>query len=376
MNHTTVPARQQPRTLVLGIALLCVLNLLGALGGGLVRLGTLPPSSAGPTGLWALQHHGAVMMAGFFGALIALERVVALQRGGWVSASAALGGLLHWTLGPTPIAPLALITQTLWIASALGLIYLYTWAARHRSGSLPLAVEGAGAVALLYGNVAYALEAPLAARLGWSAFLVLTIAGERRELMRLVRLPHWAARAFIGGLGMVAVALALAALGHGEAAQTVFWSAMGLLALWLLGFDVARRQWRAAGWAAHTARCLLVGYTWLLAAAVLALVHDAGAWHALWLGFVMCMVFGHAPIMLPALAGWRPRPTTWALLPLALLSASLALRLTAPYSAKHSASLFALAGAGHAVSLLLFGAVMAHAVHRSVSGLKPDPKGT
>ena len=53
----------------------------------------------------------------------------------------------------------------------------------------------------------------------------------------------------------------------------------------------------------------MVGYVWLALAAVLGLLGQTVAWHTLWLGFVMAMVFGHAPIMLPALAGWRPEPT-------------------------------------------------------------------
>ena len=76
----------------------------------------------------------------------------------------------------------------------------------------------------------------------------------------------------------------------------------------------------------------------------------------------MAMVFGHAPIMLPALAGWRPEPTRWALLPLGLLGASLALRVAA--SATGWTAGLAMAGAGHALAFVLFGGVMVRAVRR------------
>jgi hypothetical protein len=162
--------------------------------------------------------------------------------------------------------------------------------------------------------------------------------------------------------GALALALALAAFGASGVAMPLWWLALGALALWLLRFDVATKQWRAKGWAGHTAICLSVGYGWLLLAAGLGLAGHLVAWHGLWLGFVMAMVFGHAPIMLPALAGWRPEPTRWALLPLGVLGLSQALRTVAA-PAGWAAGL-AVAGAGHALAFVLFGAVMVRAVRR------------
>ena len=80
-----------PRWALAAVVLLALLNLLAALGGGLVRLGTLPAGAVGPTGPQAVATHGALLMAGFFGTLIALERAVALHRGLWVPALAGLG---------------------------------------------------------------------------------------------------------------------------------------------------------------------------------------------------------------------------------------------------------------------------------------------
>jgi len=81
---------------------------------------------------------------------------------------------------------------------------------------------------------------------------------------------------------------------------------------------------------------MLGGYAWLGAAGVL-FVLEAGrlaggppydaALHAVFVGFVFSMIFAHAPIILPAVArvSVRYRPSFYA--PLALLHASLALRL-------------------------------------------------
>ena len=151
-----------PRWAIAVVALLAVLNLLGALGGALVRVGTLAPAAAGPTGTAAVLTHGALMMAGFFGTLIALERAVALHRGLWVPLLAGVGGLCAWLGGAGPWSTAA---QALWLASALGLVGLYAWAGRHRAWSLPLAVEGSGALALLAGTLAAAFGQAELARL-------------------------------------------------------------------------------------------------------------------------------------------------------------------------------------------------------------------
>ncbi|WP_271008896.1 hypothetical protein [Paucibacter sp. B51] len=348
------PAQSPPlaRHWLLLALLLALLNLLAGLFGGLLRLGSLH-ADLGDPGAQALLGHGAFMMAGFFASLISLERAVALRRGLWVPLGSGAAGLLA-ALGLWPWA------AGLWVLTALGLCGLYLWAARYRALSLPLAVEASAALALLWAALEFALGAATQARWGWSLFLVLTIVGERRELMRLRPLPSWAARAFLIAWGLLAgVALLMGPLP--ELAARLGWAVLGLLALWLLRFDLARLQWRMPGWAGHTAICLLLGYVWLLAAAAAGLAGQgqAGgvAWHLLWLGFVFAMVFGHAPLMLPALAGLRPRHSRWALLPLGLMGASLLLRSLAALAGLPA--WLALAGTGHALALLLFGLIMA-----------------
>lgn len=339
-------ARRPPVWLPRLAALLALVNLLAALAGGLQRLGSLPPALQG-VAHQALLQHGALMMAGFFATLIALERAVALRRGLYVPLLAGLGGAAH-------LHGLAPLGHALWLASALGLLALYAWAARHRGAALPLRVEASGAAMLLLGHAAHALGQPALARWGWSLFLVLTIAGERRELTRLLPLSALARRGFIA-LWLALLALPLLWLWRPAVGDAAGWALLGLLALWLLAYDLARRQWRLRSWAGHTALCLLVGYGWLALAALAGLSGQAVAWHLLWLGFVFAMVFGHAPIMLPALAGLRPRHSRWALAPLALMAASLLLRAALP----RWPAAAPWAGAGHVLALLGFAALMA-----------------
>ena len=75
-----------------------------------------------------------------------------------------------------------------------------------------------------------------------------------------------------------------------------------LLAAWLIAFDLARVTIRQDRLPRYVAACLLAGYFWLgLAGALIALAtaYDA-ALHAFFVGFVFSMVFGHAPVILPA----------------------------------------------------------------------------
>jgi hypothetical protein len=112
---------------------------------------------------------------------------------------------------------------------------------------------------------------------------------------------------------------------------------LGLLGLsvWLTRNDIARRTVRQTGLPRFTAACLLSGYVWLAVGGVLAMAYGgeiAGArydavLHAVLLGFVFAMIFGHAPIIFPAVLGLPVpfRPVFYG--HLALLHLSVALRL-------------------------------------------------
>jgi hypothetical protein len=156
---------------------------------------------------------------------------------------------------------------------------------------------------------------------------VLTIAGERLELSRFLPPSPVAQRVFIG---------VLAGLTFGMAFQPqVFGAALLVLALWLLRQDIARRTVKDTGLTRFIAVCLLSGYAWLALSGAIMLAaglapgsaaYDA-ALHALMLGFVFSMVFGHAPIIFPAVlrVAVPYHPLFYA--PLALLHLSLVVRL-------------------------------------------------
>jgi hypothetical protein len=201
----------------------------------------------------------------------------------------------------------------------------------------------------------------------WLLFLVLTIAGERLELTRFLPTPPLAQKLFIGIVGVLIVS-----------ALTNFYPlfSLGLLALaiWLLRYDIARRNISTTGLTRFIAACLLSGYFWLLAAGLLGLAGafvPGHAWrdaalHAIGLGFVFAMVFGHAPIILPAVTRIRIPYHPALYLPLALLHLTLALRviggLGGQFELRH------LAGLLNGLVLLVFIATIVTLVSRNRSG--------
>ena len=100
-------------------------------------------------------------------------------------------------------------------------------------------------------------------------------------------------------------------------------------AAWLFVFDLARVTIRQDRLPRYVAACLLAGYFWLgLGGALIALsvAYDA-ALHAFFVGFVFSMVFGHAPVILPAVLRVRFPYHPVLYLPLAVLHLSLAMRV-------------------------------------------------
>ena len=115
----------------------------------------------------------------------------------------------------------------------------------------------------------------------------------------------------------------------------VFSAGMLAMAVWLLVFDIARHTAGQQGLTRFIGICLLTGYVWLGAGALAGLaggfspaspLHDV-AMHALALGFVFAMVFGHAAIIFPAVLKVKIPYHPFFYVPLALLHLSLALRV-------------------------------------------------
>jgi len=329
--------------------------LLAGLWGGFVRIGWPLPGEA--SSLAAL--HGALMISGFFGTLISLERAVAIGRA-WVFAAPALSalGVVLMLAGAAVAGGAALLAASLVLALASIVLAL-------RMPALFMLLLAVAAAAWSVGNVTWLRGGAIAEATGWwLTFLVLTIAAERLELSRLLAPPRWSEIVFAVASALVLVGAARSEL----AAETAPFTGVGLLLMttWLMVYDVARRTVLQGGRTRFSAFCMLGGYAWLDVAALLLLVAPPGATtfgydaviHAIAIGFVLSMVFGHAPIILPAITGVRIGYSPAAYGPLILLHASLALRIAGDLfewidMRRYSAALTVLALASYVAVLLL-----------------------
>lgn len=333
---------------LLGVAGLLVAGLLG----GLWRAGVpvALPAAAG----W----HALLMIGGFMGTVIGIERAVAVRlRWAWAApAASATGALVALTGWAAPAWPML-------VASAVFVAVNGVVVARQRAAHTLLLLLGA--VAWFIGNAGTASGLALGASLPWwFAFLVLTVAAERLEMTRLMRRRP-------GASALLAACVALLLAGAAASALSPPWGGrlygLALLGLgaWLLRFDIARRTVAAQGLSRYMAVCLLLGHAWLLVAGAAWFAMASGwggrdiALHALGLGFLFSMILGHAPVMLPALAGLRLRFGAVFYAPLVLLHGSLLLRLL---GAAFDARGLAAGALFHVAAIAAFGLTMAGAV--------------
>lgn len=341
--------------LALGFASLA----LGVLG-GLWRLGWEPPLP----GTEPATFHGALMAAAFFGTVIGLERAVAFGR--W---PAYLGPLFAGAGGiATALGVMHLFSSALLVAGS-GVLAAVTFAFHRRQPAPYLLVLFAGALCAVAGNLLWAAGRPASETMGaWAGFLVLTIAGERLELSRLRR-PSPAALKLLALSVALYIAGAAALPLHWRGGTALLGAAMVGLAVWLLFNDIARRNLRHHGLMRYTAVCLVGGYVWLGVGGLLlplaapaGLLYDA-ALHAVFLGFVFAMVFGHAPIIFPAVLRVSVPYTPLYYAHLALLNLTLAARVAGDVFDQPAWRSWG--GMGNAVALALFIVVTAASVLRA-----------
>lgn len=359
MGAATVPATGASlRARRLPLLALGFVSLVGGVLAGLARLGLPVPLPHADLAVL----HGPLMASGFFGTVIALERAAALGRR-WIFAgplTAGLSGVLLVAGAPPTLAALSMT-----VASAV-LFAASTWVWTRQKAGFTATLAG-GAACWLVGNLLWLSGAPvLAAVLWWMLFLVLTIAGERLELSRFRPPNPWAGPAFAAATVLLvagaAIAVVLADVGFRVAG-------LGMLGLsvWLVRFDVARRTVRGSGLPRYVAACLLSGYAWLAVGGATAVLgsdptgalYDA-ILHSVFLGFVFAMVFGHAPIILPAVLRLAVPYAPRMYLPLLALHLGVALRIVGVLADDLPVRQWG--GVANAASLALFIAVTAHAV--------------
>jgi hypothetical protein len=343
--------------IVLGV----VVALFAALWAALVRVGWKMPALPAPIA----GQHGALMISAFLGTLISLERAVALHKN-WtyaVPAFSALGGVALVLGVPAEIGH-GLITL-----GSLGLVFVFISIYRLHP-TADVVTMALGAIMWLIGNLLWLFgESIYSAVPWWAGFLILTICGERLELSRVLWLKPSSRLLFKIVVGVFSIGL-LVSLFSFDLGLRLAGVGLILLGAWLLCFDIARRTIKKTGLTRYIAACLLPGYAWLVVAGSLwvaagrpasNLTMDAML-HTIFLGFVFSMIFGHAPIILPAVLPVDITYRSVFYAPLVLLHSTLIVRVIADLAL--DLTLRQWAGLFNVLAILLFLGIMVWSAER------------
>ena len=314
-----------PTYILVSLLVFAAAGLLTGLYAGLVRLGLW----AGSSSVISPMAHGPLMINGFLGTLIGLERAAALEK--------------KWAyLAPVFMAASVVLVLGGWqgpgawalILGSVGLTLVMSYL-QYLQPKIYHLIMALGAASLLVGNLLYVYGFPIYSLVGWwAAFPMLTIFGERLELNRIMRPPKKAQQLFAGLILAWIIALAATHIN-----RAIGWWIASLLLIgisgWLIKYDVARRTIRAAQWTRYSAICLLSGYGWLILTGLFVLfkgfatagpLYD-GLLHMIFVGFVFSMIFAHASVIIPSLSGKLVRWHPYFYLPLILLHGFLMTRV-------------------------------------------------
>ena len=292
-----------PRILTIVVV---AIALLGGLSSGLARLGwQMDAFSQG-----RMLIHGPLMICGFLGTLICLERAVALAwRYPWALVVPLVNAMGAFVLLVTPDALLAKVLLTV---GSVGLLLLFALLLRIHPLRY-MVIMTCGALCWVLGNLLWSAGLPVYQVVHlWTAFLILTIVGERLELSRVRHLTPTIENALTGAVVLYLAGVLLTIINLDTGIRLLGGGAL-LMAGWLLRYDITRRTIYKEGLARYIAACLLIGYGWLGIGGILGIWKGAlyagpeyaALLHVFLLGFVFSMIFGHAPIILPAVSGLR-----------------------------------------------------------------------
>lgn len=269
------------------------------------------------------------MVSGFLGVLISLERAVAIRRK-WMFAVPALAALGWIALLVIPFVGGILMTL-----ASLGTLLILGVMVR-REPHLQTITMFFGGLAWVAGNVLWMFGLPIFQIVYlWMAFLVLTIGGERLELSRVLRPAPGQFLIFGASAAALSAGASLSVVDLAWGARLTGLSMLAL-ALWFLKNDLATRNIAHSNpLTRYIAFCLFAGFLWLGLGGGMLLYfgelyagpyYDA-ALHAVFVGFVISMIFGHAPIIFPAILGVRINYSPSFYVHLILLHLSLIVRM-------------------------------------------------
>lgn len=306
--------------------LLAFANLIAGMATGLIRIGWSFP--AVPTAI----HHGAIMVGGFLGTLILLEKVIPLKKK-FLFAFPLINSLSVLMMN----AKFYYVGFYSLIIGAIGLLIVFLFYFKKQPNDLSIWLMIAGACCLIGGHIMilskqfYPLAFPW-----WMGFPLFIIVGERVELSKFLPVTQQNKNALLFFCVLFIAGLFISFHGAGK-----YFSAAGLImiALWLLKHDVIAIGLKKTALTRFSSYALLSGCIALLFTGIflvtlpnLPLAYDAVV-HTFFLGFVFTMIFAHGPIILPGVLGLNVKPYHPLLyVPLLAILLSVVLRILADTS--------------------------------------------
>jgi len=347
-----------------------ILALISALLSGLIRAGwQLPVLSVNFSLL-----HGPLMVSGFLGTVISLERAVALGKKWSYLApfSTALGVIFLW------IEKLNFVAPWLIFMGSFVLILIFVQFQKIKN-SIDIVLMNVAAIVWAVSNILWITGRPVHFLvIWWIVFLILTITAERLQLSGMLQISPGKKAGYFTALAASLLSLLLTYV-NTELAWKLLAVSLILFAVWLLMYDIARRTIRQKKLTQFIAASLISGYIWLLIAGGIifystpqtgGLMYDA-VLHSIFVGFVFSMIFGHAPIIFPAIIGSPINYHSRFYIHLAVLQLSLIFRVAADLAGwlegRYWGSLL------NVIAILIF---LANTVYSVVQNLLPEKRKT
>jgi hypothetical protein len=306
----------------LPIVFFAMFCLLSGLWSGLGRIGwdvRILPITA---------HHGAIMVGGFLGTLIALEKIIPLKKKSlYIIPLMNATSVLFFFLDQPKVSIALLIASS----AALSFVFYYYFRSQR---TIVYILMLAGAICWLIGNILlmtkffYPLAFPW-----WTAFALFIIAAERLELMKFLPVSGPAKSVFVVLLLSFVAGVLFSFHGTGN---LICGLALTGVSLWLMRNDLIGINLKKKALPRFVAVALLTGYISLLLTGIFFIVlsdqwltYDAVV-HSFFIGFVFSMIFAHGPIILPGILGITATPFSRMLyLWLAVLQGSWLIRISA-----------------------------------------------
>ncbi|MDF2156511.1 hypothetical protein [Algoriphagus sp. CAU 1675] len=280
---------------------LVLIGLLTGISGGWIRLGSLLiplPSAA--------ANHGLLMVGGFLGTLISIERAMVMSQKTWLLIPLLTGlSTIPFLMGNSETGLLLLM------AGSLGLsVIMHLQTLKHPKFHTVLLYLGAAS--WFVGNfLAWQSGLIAAGSTWWIGFLMFTIVGERLELSQFLPVPSWSKNALKSLLALFSLGLIIPF--HTWGNEIMGLSSL-LISAWLLVFDMAKVASKKPGQFRYIGIGLRVGYVWLGLHGLILLGMESHALyydlmlHTFFLGFTFSMIWAHAPIIFPTIFGIRETP--------------------------------------------------------------------